>query len=738
MIFRNIKIGYKIAAGFGTLIILFGLTAGYVLINMGNIQTTSSEIKDAYMELVRQSNELNQEMQDLSGHVGLYIATGEQVEYDMALQKEAIIKSKLQGIEQHLTYYPALTGLGGTMSKIKQEASELETILMSSKEAFDSLDESKEQIAKVVKLWRENNHDFYNENSYIISPYSSSISKLTAAGAIPSDKAAELENYNLKIRTAKDFMDKAYYMTEVVNDFSVMQSEAEINKDPNMIVNMYTEFDKFQLYLEGLLEESENSNAYNSFIASLEAKQGYLNAYRAQLEKMVEKWTSLNDAAMKLNGNADTLAALILSLQQTGLDNTATAVSVQVDQISSFRLMITIVILAAIGISILLTVFIVRTITVPIKSLVNVANEIAEGNLTASHNLKSSKDEMGVLTVAIHRMRESIAELIHEISRSSEELTQTSNALSTYAGENTRAAQEVARTVEEISIAASKQAEDTSDATNVIHELGQTIINNGTSAKGLEIQSKEIDKLSRDGVSVIKTLIHKTNESKLAMDEIIASVSKTNERAKKIGDASNLIQSIAEQTNLLALNAAIEAARAGEHGKGFAVVADEIRKLAEQSTKSAKEIDYMLNELLSVSNATLTNGEAVKLAVESQVNTVRETEETYIHITDGITASMNEIRNINGISHQMEKNKQEVMLVVDGLAAIAAQNAASAEETSAASEEMLASMAEVENSSSYLNDLAIQLKSLINRFTLNDETLPAELSNEKDKLDKDR
>jgi len=168
---------------------------------------------------------------------------------------------------------------------------------------------------------------------------------------------------------------------------------------------------------------------------------------------------------------------------------------------------------------------------------------------------------------------------------------------------------------------------------------------------------------------VIHDLIEKTDESRRAMDDIIRVIGETNDSSERIRQASNMISGIAEQTNLLALNAAIEAARAGEHGKGFAVVADEIRKLSEQTNQSTKDITSMLVELQEKSNQAIATGEQVKAAVDNQVTSVEATEAKYSEITDGIEVSMEEISKIIGISLEMEENRVKVNAVIEGLAA---------------------------------------------------------------------
>ncbi len=709
---KNLKIGYKIAGSLGLILLLFALLSGYVLLTVSDLGDGSIEINEAYMSLVRESNDLNNQMSLVSGQIAVYLVSGNEEDYSKAVELQEPIPGIIDNLDQLIASYASLGELGDTVGQVKTEYVNLTTILTTAKEAFDGLAEARSEIVKIKPAWLDYANTYYSDNSYTIGPYTSTITKLVEEEGIYED----IELANQKVIVARRKMDEGYRVVSDIYTFFSIQAEADLNKNPQLILEADQSFVDLEVYIAGLIEAATSDTEESV----LERMANYLKVYRIQLANMMEKWTALEVETARLKSAKDNLAALVSTLQITGLDNTGVAVGAQVSSITTFRLVLIIVLGVTFLLGIMLTIILVIGITRPIHKLVDVANEMASGNLAVGQTQTFYKDELGVLTKAMFEMQGNIRRLIEEITESANDVAHTSAGLTRNAYETTKTTEEVARTVEEISNGAMNQAADTQKATDVIIDLGAIIKTNTESAMLLEEKSQAIESLSVEGIEVIRTLIDKTNESKSAMDEIIASVGQTNERAKQIGDASNLIKTIAEQTNLLALNAAIEAARAGQHGKGFAVVADEIRKLAEQSTASTKEIDQMLVELLSTSDATLETGEAVKIAVESQVESVKETEASYSKIAEGIGESLEEIQNINLISRNMEKNKEEVMSVVEGLAAIAEENAASTEETSAAAEEMLASMVEVDNSSGHLNQLANQLNELINRFTIDE------------------
>ena len=148
-----------------------------------------------------------------------------------------------------------------------------------------------------------------------------------------------------------------------------------------------------------------------------------------------------------------------------------------------------------------------------------------------------------------------------------------------------------------------------------------------------------------DGLKTIHKLIDLNNRSNKTAVEVLESINTTDMNSKRINEASDIIASIAQQTNLLALNAAIEAARAGESGKGFSVVAEEIRKLAEESEKSAETISKIIQELNKTSHMAVEKMNGASLVVNDQSRAVEETKAIYEHISKVIYNSVTQINN---------------------------------------------------------------------------------------------
>lgn len=340
-----------------------------------------------------------------------------------------------------------------------------------------------------------------------------------------------------------------------------------------------------------------------------------------------------------------------------------------------------------------------------------------DGNHGAA-KLLQRKDETGEMARSLAVMEENFATLIKQAQDVSSQVSASSEELTATAQEVASTSEDVARTIDEVSRGAIQQAEDTEMGATKIVELGDLINQNQLYMNEVNNSSNNVYELIDVGLEVIKDMTEKTKKSGQVTSEIFESISETNTSSGKIGQASEMIASIAEQTNLLALNAAIEAARAGEAGKGFAVVADEIRKLAEQSTASTKEIDKVVNELLVNSSGAVEKMEEVRVIVEKQIESVTETEKKYNEISKAVNTTVDAVEKMSHSGEAMEAGKTSILEIIESLSAMAEENGASSQEASGATEEQLSSIQEMANASGGLAELATELQMTISKFKL--------------------
>lgn len=371
-------------------------------------------------------------------------------------------------------------------------------------------------------------------------------------------------------------------------------------------------------------------------------------------------------------------------------------------------------------INIVIAYFIGNSISKPIIQLKGYAEKVSNLDLTENlhENLLAKEDEVGLLSRVVQHLVDNLREIIKEIDYSSNEVLSTSEELTATTQQSAIAVEDVAKAVEGIAKGASEQAESTEKGALKINELGNAIENNLDLAKNLTYTSNRISEVVDNGLVEMENLFKITEESNKASVEIYDIIQKTNESASAIGEATNVIASIAEQTNLLALNASIEAARAGEAGRGFAVVADSIRKLAEESSKSANSIDEIVKKLqLNAENAVVTIENLASIS-KKQTKGVINSREKYLAIRDAVNEAIKAVDELNVSSSRMEELKNEILDMIQSLSALAEENSASTEEVTASMEEQNASIQEIASASEGLAKLAENLKSVIDRFKI--------------------
>jgi len=379
-------------------------------------------------------------------------------------------------------------------------------------------------------------------------------------------------------------------------------------------------------------------------------------------------------------------------------------------------------IIVSVGIILVMSIFITyvvgNSIAKPITQVVRFSEKIANLDITenVSENLMGKKDEIGSLSKAFQLVVDSLRSIIKEINYSSEQVSSTSEELTAITQESAAAAEEVAKTAEEIARSASEQASNTEEGSTKAMILGEIIEKDHNYMKSLNIASNKVNEVVNDGLKEIENLYSITEESNRAAQEIYQVILKTSESSTKIGEASHVIASIAEQTNLLALNAAIEAARAGEAGRGFAVVADEIRKLAEESSASTMGIDEIVSNLQSNVKDAVTTMERVSAISEEQTNSVVNNKEKYLLIAEAMKEAENQVNKLNESEEEMAKMKEEILDTLQSLSAIAQENSASTQEVTASMEEQSASTEEIARASEGLATLAQELQETIRKF----------------------
>lgn len=364
--------------------------------------------------------------------------------------------------------------------------------------------------------------------------------------------------------------------------------------------------------------------------------------------------------------------------------------------------------------------FVNSTIT-PIKRVTEIVGRLAHMDFTeieGQDKLVKRTDETGMMSRAVAELRAQLAEIVSSLRQQSTQLFSASDSLHTNASETASTVEQVEKAVSEISEGASSQADETQKATENVILMGNMVEETSQEVANLISNADHMKKASDEATATLAALEKINQHAKEAIDVIYEQTNTTNESALKIREATSLITSIAEETNLLSLNATIEAARAGEQGRGFAVVASQIQKLAEQSNESARQIENIIDSLISDSQKAVETMGEVKTIMESQSENVEKTDAIFTEVKSGITSSIEGVNKIADKTKRLDEARVNVVDVVQNLTAIAEENAASTEETSASVTEVSNIVYNISENASQLKNVADGLEQNMNIFKM--------------------
>lgn len=397
------------------------------------------------------------------------------------------------------------------------------------------------------------------------------------------------------------------------------------------------------------------------------------------------------------------------------------AVTTSIDElnndISRIRNSIFIAIIISLVVGLLLSLLFITNITKGIKKLKTTLELASSGDLTTSINLKS-KDEIGALSKSFNTMLQHLRTLITNINNVSESMTNASDSLAASSEQASQAMQDVSKAIQQVAEGASSQAENAQNSANSTVELGKLIDTSMDDAKNINDELINVNEVSKESLNIVNDLLDKTQMNINSNEKVKESTERLFEKSNKIGNIVKVITQIADQTNLLSLNAAIEAARAGDAGRGFSVVADEVRKLAEQSSNAAKDISMLINEIQNDIKSTVDLVENSNKVVNEQSETVNNTKEVFNGIIEAIKFITERINALNESLQNIEKNKNTIIEAIQDIAAISEETAASTEEVSASSEEQTAIIEELSETAKQLKGTANILRDNVNKFKI--------------------
>lgn len=343
-------------------------------------------------------------------------------------------------------------------------------------------------------------------------------------------------------------------------------------------------------------------------------------------------------------------------------------------------------------------------------------NELAKGNISEQKFRGGGLKEIGMIVDSTKTVQENLSRVIGKVKDTSGQLSGDINEVTGLSQNNTLLAEQIADTMEELAHASASLDINVQDINTQMLEIGTCVNDIRDNVNHLGDTSGEVLVTNDAAMKDMQSILRISEETVRAVEGIANQIAKTNDSVAEIDKALELILNISEQTRLLGLNASIEAARAGEMGRGFSVVAEEIRNLSDQSTKGAEIIKEIIERIVEMSgNSVRLVGDVNRMTLQEQQGIV-QTQRKYEELSKSISASVEEIQVVTGKIDHLAEYKEKVIDHVQSLSAISQQNTASNEEVSNHVEQMLEEIKEVTSHCEKMNAMAEELNQSVEYF----------------------
>lgn len=699
-ILRHSKIQIRLIVSFMLLCILAIAVNGFTSYNNSSqavhskiatysVQVTNQVSKNVSIELSKYKNAANEMMfaDWAQNSLGTYDELSD-------AEKETVLKDYKSAVSSR--FMSIITNLNDTLLVINN----------SSKTMFSSSNTNSAAVSSAEKFWPIDR----------VKALTAEAEKDPTKGLLTLEKLQNTGDYGYSAVTTKAI--KSKFRNQIIGYF-VMAIKGKYLTSIYSNIDLGEDSKIFLMDSKGTVVSSTNTDAIGrpfaekSLLDNLLKKKDALNNTNSNTEK-----TGFQNFNLSISGKEHLVAYSPIEDTDWYVVTTIPATYLY-KETNNILFSIVIVGILCLLAALILSFVISRTISIPLKRMVETMKIAEEGDLSISVD-DTSRDELGQVTRDFNSMLVKISALISKVRQSSQKVLSNAKNIAASARQSYVSTEQISMTIGHVAKGASEQAIDIAESVEHIGRLSEGInkVNEDIdSVSGVIHSTKD---LSEEALVIVKALNNKAVESNSASDEIITNVNKLNSEMKEIQSIVGVIGSIAEQTNLLALNAAIEAARAGAAGKGFAVVADRVKKLAEQSKGYSTTINNIIGNIMRNVDATADSANKSRQIIKEQLTAMDETNNAFRTIYNSMENMSNNIRHVEGSVKEILQSKDKALESMQNISAVSQETAATSQEVSASTHEQFYNAEQLSKLAEELNSMSQELDTVISKFKISD------------------